>query len=171
MMLPDTVPRRQPPIMPARQMLFWALAIAVFALVLWLLREILLPFVAGMAIAYLFDPLANRIEKLGVNRLIAALLIVGVFATVLVLLGILIVPILANQLSALFAKLPDYVAKLQTLVTDPNRPWLSKLVGEGFLDAQQSPGELVKQGVGWLAAVLASLGAGGRALIPMLSLL
>src|SRR5207237_10584862 len=87
--------------MQTRQMVFWALAIAAFALVLWLLREILLPFVAGMAIAYLLDPLANRIEKLGVNRAIAALLIVGVFATALVLLGILIVPILANQLSAL----------------------------------------------------------------------
>src|SRR5438270_7956722 len=157
--------------MQTRQMVFWALAIAVFALVLWLLRDILLPFVAGMAIAYLLDPLANRIEKLGVNRAIAALLIVGVFATALVLLGILIVPILANQLSALIAKLPDYVAKLQALVTDPNRPWLSKLVGEGFLDAQQSTGELVKQGVGWLAAFLASRWAGGRALISILSLL
>src|SRR5438067_3901441 len=111
--------------MPTRQVVFWALAVAVLVLALWLLREILLPFVAGMAIAYLFDPLANRIEKLGVHRAIAALLIVGVFATALVLIGILIVPIFANQLSALIAKLPDYVGKLQGLVTDPNRPWLS----------------------------------------------
>jgi predicted PurR-regulated permease PerM len=157
--------------MPARQIVFWALAIAAAALVLWLLREILLPFVAGMAIAYLLDPLANRIEKLGVHRLIAALLIVVVFATALVLLGILIVPILANQLSALIGKLPEYLAKVQALITDPNRPWLSKIVGEGFLDSQQSTGELVKQGLGWLAAFLTSLWAGGRALISILSLL
>ena len=157
--------------MPTRQVVFWALAVAVLVLALWLLREILLPFVAGMAIAYLLDPLANRIERLGVNRLIAAVLIVGIFATTLVLLGILIVPILANQLTALIAKLPEYVAKVQGLVTDPSRPWLSKIVGEGFLDAQQSTGELVKQGVGWLAAFLASLWAGGRALISILSLL
>jgi predicted PurR-regulated permease PerM len=157
--------------MPTRQMLFWALAIAVFALVLWLLREILLPFVAGMAIAYLFDPLANRLERLGVRRLIAALLIVGIFALALLLLGLLIAPILIGQLSALIAKLPEYIVKLQAVVTDPNRPWLSKIVGEGFLDAQQSTGELVKQGVGWLAAFLASLWAGGRALISILSLL
>src|SRR5712692_8782225 len=128
--------------MPTRQMLFWALAIAVFALVLWLLREILLPFVAGMAIAYLFDPLANRLERLGVRRLIAALLIVGIFALALLLLGILIAPVLIGQLSALIAKLPEYIVKLQAVVTDPNRPCLSKIVGEGFLDAQQSTGEL-----------------------------
>jgi predicted PurR-regulated permease PerM len=157
--------------MPTRQIVFWALAIAAFALILWLLREILLPFVAGMAIAYLLDPVANRIERLGVNRLFAALLIVGVFALALVLLGILIVPILANQLSALIAKMPDYVAKLQAVVTDPNRPWLSKIVGESVLDAQQSTSELVKQGVGWFAAFLTSLWAGGRALISILSLL
>src|SRR6266700_790597 len=103
--------------MPMRQMVFWALAVAAFALLLWLLRDILLPFVAGMAIAYLLDPLANRLEKLGVRRLVAALLIVGIFALALLLLGILIVPVLAGQLSALIAKLPEYVAKVQALVT------------------------------------------------------
>ncbi len=169
MMLPDEASRGRT--MPTRQMVFWALAIAAFALVLWLLRDILLPFVAGVAIAYLLDPLANRIERLGVSRLIAALLIVGMFVLALLVLVVLIAPILGNQLSALIAKLPDYVAKLQALATDPNRPWLSKIVGEGFLEAQQSSGELVKQGVGWLAAFLTSLWAGGRALISILSLL
>src|SRR5262249_57686968 len=124
------------------EMVFWVLAIAVFALVLWVLREILLPFVAGMAIAYLFDPLANRREKVGVRRVIAAVLIVGLFALALVLLGILIAPILFGQLSALIAKLPDYVVKLQALITDPNWTWLNKILGEGFLDVQQSTGEL-----------------------------
>src|SRR5260370_4449821 len=157
--------------MPTRQMLFWALAIAAFALLLWLLRDILLPFVAGMAIAYLFDPLAHRLEQLGVRRLIAAVLIVGIFALALLLLGILIVPILGGQLSPLLARLPDYVATVPALVTDPNRPWLSKILGEGFLDAHQPTGELVNQGVGWLAAFLSSLWAGGRALVSIVSLL
>ncbi len=44
-----------------------------------LLHEVLLPFVAGMVLAYLFDPLANRLERLGMNRLIATLTIVGLF--------------------------------------------------------------------------------------------
>jgi predicted PurR-regulated permease PerM len=154
-----------------RQMAFWAASVAVLAFALWLLHEILLPFVVGLAIAYLLDPVANRIERLGVKRVFAALLIVGLFVLGLVLLGILIVPILGNQLNALILKLPDYVARLQALVTDPNRPWLSKIVGEGFLDAQQSTSELVKQGVGWLAAFLRSAWSGGRALISLLSLL
>src|SRR5260370_8030715 len=113
--------------MPTRQMLFWALAVAAFALLLWLLRDILLPFVAGMAIAYLFDPLANRLEQLGVRRLIAALLIGGIFALALLLLGILIVPILGGQLSPLIAKFPAYFAKGQALSTDPTPPSLTQI--------------------------------------------
>src|SRR5260370_16425695 len=75
--------------MPMRQMVFWALAVAAFALLLWLLRDILLPFVAGMAIAYLFDPLPNRLEKLCVLLLFPALLLFGKFALPLLLLRIL----------------------------------------------------------------------------------
>ena len=43
---------------------------------LWLLSDVLLPFVAGMALAYLLDPLADRLERLGVNRGGLALLII-----------------------------------------------------------------------------------------------
>ena len=49
-----------------RQMTFWVLTFVVGVLVLYVLREILLPFVAGMALAYLFHPLANRaLTRLG----------------------------------------------------------------------------------------------------------
>ena len=44
-------------------------ALVVFVLALWLLSEILLPFIAGLAIAYLLTPLTDRLERLGVNRL------------------------------------------------------------------------------------------------------
>ena len=43
-----------------RQVLFWLAALAVFIMMLWLLAEILLPFVAGLAIAYLLAPLTDR---------------------------------------------------------------------------------------------------------------
>ena len=53
-----------------RQVIFWLGALVVFVLALWLLSEILLPFVAGLAIAYLLTPLTDRLERLGVNRLV-----------------------------------------------------------------------------------------------------
>src|SRR5437660_2710497 len=153
-----------------RQMWFWLLTVVVGAVALWLLREILLPYVAGMALAYLLDPLANRLERLGINRLLATLVIVGLFVLGILLLVIVVAPILGGQLLAFIDKLPDYVTRVQALLTDPSRPWLRKIVGDGFADGGQSAGELVRQGMGWLAAFLRSLWSGGQALISIFSL-
>jgi predicted PurR-regulated permease PerM len=152
-----------------RQVSFWAITIVVFALLLWLLHDVLLPFAAGLALAYLLNPLANRIERAGGSRLIATLTIVGGFVLGSLLLIIVVAPLLGNQLTALIAKLPAYLSRLQELIT--NRPWLSKIVGEGFSEAQQSTGELVKQGVEWGGSFLKSLWSGGQALVSIFSLL
>ena len=40
-------------------------ALAVFIMLLWLLADILLPFIAGLAIAYLLTPLTDRLERAG----------------------------------------------------------------------------------------------------------
>jgi len=58
-----------------RPIVFWIATFAAVVAVVILLREVLLPFVAGMVLAYLLDPVANRIERLGMNRLLATLVI------------------------------------------------------------------------------------------------
>ena len=73
-----------------RQAVFWLLTFLVLAGLLWLLKEVLLPFVAGFALAYLQVPLADRLERLGVNRTIAALLIVVVVMLALVAILLLV---------------------------------------------------------------------------------
>jgi len=152
-----------------RQMTFWGVTLLAGVLVLWMLREILLPFVAGMALAYLLDPLATRLERMGVNRLVATLVIVGAVVLAFVFLILLFVPILAGQLGAFIERLPGYLSRLQTLAMDPNREWLRKIVGDGVTDAQVS--DLVKQGAGWTGTFLKSLWSGGQALISVLSLI
>lgn len=154
----------------ARQIWFWLLTVAVVGGLLWLLRGILLPFVAGMALAYLLDPLANRLERIGVKRLVAALLIVGTFVVAVLVLAILVIPILVAQLASFIDKLPDYVTRLQSLIADPNLPWLRQIVGEGFADTTQSTGVLVRQSMEWLGTFLRSLWSGGQALISFFSL-
>src|SRR6188508_2953696 len=98
-----------------RQMTFWVLTLVVGVLVLYVLREILLPFVAGMALAYLLDPLASRLERLGVNRLAATLVIIGAVVLLFVVLILLFVPILTGQLGAFVEKFPGYVSRIQAL--------------------------------------------------------
>ena len=153
-----------------RQLVFWLAAFVVFVLVLWLLSEILLPFVAGAAIAYLLTPVTDRIERLGVNRLAASFLIITLVVMGFVLLILLVAPILGGQLSSFIEKMPDYVSKLQSLLSDPSRPWVQKLLGAGF-SPDKSIGDLVTQGAGWLTAFLKSLWSGGRALVSLFSLI
>ena len=152
-----------------RQIVFWVALLIVVVLMLWLLSEILLPFVAGLAIAYLLTPLTDRLERLGVNRLAAALLIITLVVMAIVLLILLVAPIMAGQLSSFIDNIPGYVTKVQTLLSDPSRPWVQKVLGAGF-NADKSLGDLVTQGVGWLTTFLKSLWSGGRALVSLFSL-
>src|SRR5215468_1100827 len=152
-----------------RQVAFWLATFLVIILLLWLLSDILLPFVAGMVIAYLLDPLTNRLERLGVNRRFAAFLIVGVFVLIFVALLVVLVPLLASQLYALIANIPAYVARLYTLALSVDVPWLREMLGSG--DASKTFNDMVREGAGWLATFLRSLWLGGRSLISLLSLI
>ncbi len=152
-----------------RELVFWLGALVVVALALWLLSEILLPFVAGLAIAYFLTPLTDRLERLGVNRLVASLLIIVVVVLALIYLILLVAPILSGQLLSFIESVPGYVTKLQTLLSDRSLPWVQKLLGAGF-SADKSIGDLMTQGVGWLTTFLHSLWSGGRALVSIFSL-
>jgi predicted PurR-regulated permease PerM len=153
-----------------RQLTFWLAALVIVVLALWLLSEILLPFVAGLAIAYLLTPLTDRLERFGVNRLAAALLIITVVVLALIYLILLVAPILGGQLSSFIETVPAYVTRLQALLSDPSRPWIQKLLGAGF-NADKSISDLMTQGVGWLTSFLHSLWSGGRALVSVFALI
>lgn len=152
-----------------RQFVFWLAIFAVLVLMLWLLSEILLPFIAGAAIAYLLTPVTDRMAKLGVNRLAAALLIITLVVMLIVLVILLVAPILGNQLWSFIADIPGYVGKLQSLLSDQSRPWLQKILGAGF-NMDKPIGDLMTQGAGWLTSFLQSLWSGGRALVSLFSL-
>ena len=152
------------------QMKFWLATLAFFILILWLLSEILLPFIAGLAIAYLLTPLTDRLQRMGLHRLAAALLIITVVVLAFVIVIFLIAPILTGQLWSFIANIPGYVTKLQTLLSDQSLPWVQKLLGAGF-SPDKSISELATQGVGWLTTFLKSLWSGGRALVSLFSLI
>jgi predicted PurR-regulated permease PerM len=156
-----------------RQILFWCLAFAGFILVLYVLRDVLMPFMAGLVLAYLLDPLANRMEKLGVPRTVATLLILSAFVALFVLALVLLLPVLGNQLSGFIAKAPSYIQRLQQMLTEQGGPLLERFGGGPAIlqDAQKSLGEVVSQGATWAARVLQSLWSGGQAIVDVISLM
>jgi predicted PurR-regulated permease PerM len=154
-----------------RQFKFWVGASFVLALLLWLLSPILLPFVVGFGIAYLLRPLVDRLERMRVNRLVAALLVVALVVLVFVVVILAVVPTLSQQLASFIQKVPEYVGKLQTLLNDPSHPWVRKIIGLSGVENGGSVADLVKQGTGWISTFLASLWSGGRSLISLFSLM
>jgi predicted PurR-regulated permease PerM len=148
-----------------RQIAFWIAALFALVVVLWLLSPVLLPFVAGIVLAYLLNPLARRLERLGIHRAAAGLVIIVLALAALIVIVLLLAPILVSQLSAFIDKLPGYVMQLQTLIADPSHAWLAKILGERLPDAGKSVGDLVTQGAGWIASFLRSLWSGGQALV------
>lgn len=154
-----------------RSLIFWIVPAVVLAGTIVLLREILLPFLVGIALAYLLDPLVTRLERLGLGRSGAAFGIIGLFYVTIIALIFVLTPILGEEVATFIEKFPTYVTKLQALANDPGRPWLHKIISEGLSEAQQSTGELTTFGAHLSANLLHILWSDGRALISILSLL
>ncbi|TGV97352.1 AI-2E family transporter, partial [Mesorhizobium sp. M2D.F.Ca.ET.145.01.1.1] len=68
-----------------RQIFFWLAGAAILALFLYVFSGVLLPFVAGMVLAYFLDPVADRLQRLGLSRFMATVVILITFLIVLVL--------------------------------------------------------------------------------------
>ena len=156
------------PMVYGRPLAFWVATFAVVAATLWLLHDILLPFVAGIALAYVLAPLCDRAERLGMNRTLAALLIVGVLVISLILLMVLLVPLLLQQGSALIFHLPAYFKRVKELIVDSNVPWLKWL---GTAESDKTFSDLVSQAASWLLGFSYSLWSGGKALVSFASVL
>ena len=62
-----------------KQLSIWLVVLLALVLCLWLLGDIMLPFIAGLVIAYFLDPVADRLELAGLNRTAATSLIIGLF--------------------------------------------------------------------------------------------
>jgi predicted PurR-regulated permease PerM len=153
-----------------RNAVFWLGALVIVVGLLWLLHPILLPFVLGMVIAYLLDPLANRLIHHGLSRLVAALLILGGFVVAFTLLVLLIAPILSNQVSGFVAHGPDYARRIQAMVSDPEHPWIKTVVGDNLAGSDKAVSDLTNQAIGYVTGFLGSLWTKGRALLSIFSL-
>ena len=151
-----------------RQAAFWLAALAGSLLFVWLFSDILLPFIMGLALAYLLDPVADRLERAGMSRFWATITIVVLAVLLLALAVLLLVPVLVSQLTGFLDRLPSYVARLQELGGDLLRSDLARYVG--VEDAQGTVENVVSQGATWVGTILGSVWAGGRALFSVISL-
>ncbi len=154
-----------------RQVLFWlSAAILLFASIA-ALREVLLPFVAGIVLAYVLNPIADGLERLGCNRRLAAAFIMLIGAVVIAIVLVLLVPLIAGQVRALAATSPDDIARAKAMLD----AWLQAKLGSRFSMVQQGVDRaLLELSQNWsaiLSTIAAALWKQGMALVNIISLL
>lgn len=142
----------------------WLIAILLCGWMFYLLAPVLTPFIAAGLLAYMGDPLADRLQKLKLPRTLA---VVVVFLATFLLIGLLVLlvgPLIRTQISALFAALPDIAHQVEQV-------WLPTILG--WLNVE--PGEDVGLGAflarysdmagDWSGKILLGVGKSGGVLV------
>ncbi len=93
-----------------RNMTIWLVLFGVFCASVYALRSVLLPFVAGIIIGYLLDPWATRIEKWGINRTLASVLVMLILILILVPALIALFSVIDSQVGHFISVVPDYLS-------------------------------------------------------------
>ncbi len=153
-----------------RHLWFWlALAGGALAFV-YLLSEILLPFVAGMAAAYLLDPLADRLERAGASRTLAVTAIIFGFFGLVGSVLLLMAPPLAGQAAELGSRLPALAETLREWAEPALEKFQSGLTPEQASKLEGSLGEYAGIIIKTLGDLLGNLAGNALAFLSILSL-
>lgn len=153
------------------QVIFWLVVLFGLVAVLWGLGGILLPFVAGMVLAYFLDPVADWLKDHSIPRLVATVMIVGVFVLLFILILIFLLPVLIDQIGAFARELPAYVQNIVKLINNAAPEWLLKEIESQGIDMKGPVSDLAAKAAGWLGTVFQSVLSGGLALVNLLALL
>ncbi|MGB0498876.1 MAG: AI-2E family transporter [Rubricella sp.] len=148
------------------QIMWWTGAFLVFGFLLWIVNDTLLPFVAGAAMAYFLDPVADRLERRGFSRVWATVVITA--GIVLLMIGtlLILIPLMIDQIRGLTEAFPGYSEAL--------RNWLGErfpdLFEEGtpLRNALASATDTIRERA---AGLIQTVLAGGLAIVDFIVLL
>ena len=155
-----------------QQLVYWLIGLVALLVALYLLRTILLPFVAGFAVAYFLDPVADRLERWRAPRGVAAAIVLAVFFLLVSTAALLVLPVVQTQIVGLARNLPSHIGQLREGVLPAVLELMDKLGidyrGEDVRDAMKG---ITGDVVGFIADLLRGVWAGGLAVVNLLSLL
>jgi predicted PurR-regulated permease PerM len=148
-----------------KQLRWWGIGFAAFIAVLWVLSDVMLPFILGAAFAYLADPVADRMQRWGWPRLLAtAVIVVGSLGAFLLAL-LLVMPTLIEQVRQAIAAAPATIESLRKVV-DMQVPALA----DADSALRKALEGLRSRADGWSVSVIQKLWSGGLAVIDFMSL-
>jgi len=154
-----------------RQLRIWLAVAAGFLLFVYIFSGILLPFVLGMAVGYFFDPAADRLERLGLSRTLAAAALTVLFLVAVVVFVVLLAPLLQAQIIDFVARIPDYAAKLRALAAAFLNLVEARLSPQDLAGLRGALSNVAGDSIAWLVGMLKGLWSSGLAVFNLISLL
>lgn len=157
------------PIPVRTQAAFWGAALSFFLLFVWLFKGVLTPFILGIAIAYLLNPIVVLFSKIGVRRWLSSLFILFLFIMTVTVITVLIIPPLYRELSDLVQKIPDYLDSGLAFAM----PYVERVQAQLGVNGIEEFKTLLKTNAGKLftagSGLLAGLASGGQAFASFLT--
>ncbi|MGD9614272.1 MAG: AI-2E family transporter [Alphaproteobacteria bacterium] len=150
--------------------LFWIGLSLLVVIVLGLVQSILMPFVVGFAIAYVLAPAVARLERWGIRRTLASLVVLILFLLGLSLILVILVPLIQGQVIQLIASIPALVGWLQNQLAHLVELLEQRLPAEDVARLRDMLGAKMAEALTWLALLLQSLITSSLAILNILSL-
>ena len=152
----------------------WLIVTAIFLFVIYLLLPILTPFLIAAILAYICDPLVDRLCLVGIGkfklgRTLATVLVMTSILGAITLLFLILVPLLQKESLLIAERLPGILNNIRNLV----EPWLQSHFGISFAIDSTQIQEIIsknwKTAGGLLGDILKLAGNNGLALIGVLA--
>lgn len=154
-----------------RHALFWAAVVIGTLLSVYLLRSVLLPFVAGAAVAYFLDPVADALERRGFSRTLATATITALFLLLVVGIVLVLVPALESQVSGFLHRVPEYLKAIEGRIAPLWAQAAKFLPKTQIQNLTESARGMLGQGASWVLSLIGGVLTSGLALVNLLSLL
>jgi len=150
------------------QLRYWGAGLAALLLALWLLSDALTPFLAGMAVAYFTDPLADRLERAGMSRALATVVITALFLVLLVGSVAILLPLAIDQVRQFVQDAPELAANFRDFVSAMSQRYFPDGLGDQTSVIQQGLQSLEEKARAASSAVLKGAWSGGLAVVDFL---
>jgi len=154
----------------SKQLRIWLITLVIFVALLVTLRGILLPFVVGMAIAYILDPVCDMLERWGLSRNWATAVVTSLFVLLVVIALVSIVPLLLQELTDFLSSLPDLLKQAQKRLIPLYQTFRQRLHLPALSELNAILEAKFGNAVTWLAQALQGLLGQSLAIASLLSL-
>lgn len=155
----------------SRQLLFWLGGLVAFGLFLQLFSAVLLPFVAGFAIAYFLDPVVEKLGAMRLNRTLATSVVLFLFFLIFGLTLVFLLPVLEKQFVDFAAKAPELINATQVKLAALLSRLSAELSPQDLERLKGAAGGFAGDALKLAGGVLGQIWSGGLAFFNLLSLI